>query len=386
MNPNITEQEILEISLNAPRALPSPEDYRYINIEHLAAGIAESPVDLKSFHIDFSQVPDLFQRKIGACTNHAYAEMYARRKARLTGQSWKPSPRFTYALCKIEDKIADPTEQGTFAVMPLKMGVKYGMCSDATLANDTTLGFDDYIFHRDIRNMPQGAFEEADQNRIPGYAQVGKFNNITAEQLKGAIMQYPDGVKLCLPVGSEWWTAADGTVTWDPAKILPIRKMVTQVSGHDITGTGWEIEDVTNRLKVFFRNHWSLDWANKDDGWFYFDQHVLSEAWVITEIPDALLAIVKSLPAEKDFGYQWTQDLKPGAQGEDVKNLQIALKIIGTFPFKQPITNYFGDITRKAVIDFQTEYKVASPEQIAAANGELGPLTRETINKMFLRN
>jgi hypothetical protein len=161
--------------------------------------------------------------------------------------------------------------------------------------------------------------------------------------------------------------------------------MVERISGHDITVTGYEIEATSGRLKVFFRNHWSLNWADQDTGWFYLDQHTLSEAWIVTEIPDALLALVKSLPAKSSFKPAFARDLKPGMTGPDVKNLQIALKIVGTFPFTQNVTEYFGPLTAKAVMDFQREYHVATEAQIVAANGEAGPKTTQALTKLLAK-
>lgn len=384
MQPGTTEQDIIEIGQRS-KSLPSPEDYRQVNAEHLFGAAPELSALPASYHIDYSDVPDLFQSKIGACTNHAYAEILIKRQQRLNGKKVKISPRFGYTMCKIEDGIADKTEQGTYCNMPFKIGVKYGFSTDDVVPNDTSLSFDDYIFNRDIRNMPKGAFESAAENRIPGYAQVGRSNNITESQLKQGLMNSVDGLSICMPVGSEWWTAKDGRVSWMTADIIPIRKVVTQVSGHDITMTGWEIEASSGRTKIYFRNHWSLNWADKDNGWFYLDQHTIAEAWMVTEIPDALLAIIKSLPSQKDFTHTWNADMHLGSRGDDVTALQIALKIVGTFPFNQPVTTYYGAITAQAVSDFQRKYKVASEMVIVKSAGGFGPLTRETLNKIFSR-
>ena len=384
-----------EMKMPGTGVVQSPEDYRYVNVVHVAGATPDAATMPASFHIDYSGVPDLYQRQIGACTNHAYAEIRMHRELRLTGATPLLSPRFTYALCKIEDGITDETNQGTYPVMPLKIGVKYGICTDATVPNDTTLSYTDYIYNKSVAQMPEGAFKEAQQYRIPGYAQVGSFNNVTAAALMQGLQHGLDGVKACLGVGTEWWTSVDGTVTWGKALIIPIRKMVTRESGHDITITGMEAEGA--RWRVYFRNHWSKNWASTsgieggtqpqdldgDNGWFYLDDHTLNEAWIITEIPDAILAIVKSLPKRDAFGYDWTQTLQVGSRGPDVQALQIALKVVGTFPFTEPTTTYFGPITKAAVMKFQREYNVASEADIISANGALGPKTRGVLNSMF---
>lgn len=376
----ITQKEMQEMGSGA---LESPEDYRYINSEHIAGATPDLGTFAQSFHLDFNKVPDVYQRKIGACTCHTAAEMKMRRNLRLSGSTRVVSPRFTYSLAKIEDGIADQTEQGTYPVMALKVGVKYGFASEDTCTNDTTLPFADYIYGKAIGNIPQAAFDEAANNKIPGYVQVGKFSNVTAANIMQALTQYQDGVKTCLPIGTEWWTDASGNATYDSLKILPIRKCVSVVSGHDIVITGWEIEAATKRVVFFFRNHWSTAWANQDNGWLYFDDHTITEAWAITEIPDALLSLVKSLPARNDFKPTFEKDLLVGETDADVQNLQIALKIVGTFPFAQNVTTYFGPLTKAAVMAFQKEYKVTSDEEIAEAAGKVGPKTRQALNKIF---
>lgn len=381
-------------------ALQSPADYRYINLASIAGA---APADLsafpRSFHVDFSGVPDMYQRQIGACTNHSFAEHLTHREQRLNPQTtYVASARFGYALSKIEDGVTPADEQGTYCVMPFKIGVKYGIASTAVVPNDTTIPYDAYIFSRNIHNIPAAAFTDADQHRIPGYVQVGQFGNVQPQDLLHALMQNPqDGVAFCLPLGSEWYTRASGGSSWAKADILPIRKMVSNISGHDVLATGFEIEEGTNRVKIFFRNHWSKAWASTggipnnaapenndgDNGWFYMDQHTITEAWMTSEIPDALLAIVKSLPAQKDFNHQWLTTIQVGSQGPDVTALQIALKIVGTFPFNQAVTDYFGAITQKAVMDYQRKYHVATEADIVAAAGACGPQTRDGLNRMF---
>lgn len=367
-------------------AIKSPEDYRYINLEHIAGAAPVTFPD--SYHIEYTAVPDVYQRKIGACTAHTPAEVAMHRVQRLGGSLKRYSPRFLYAMSKITDGIpASEGDCGTYCVQPFKVAMQYGIATEDTCPNDTTLSFDSYIYNRDPDNVGSAVFADADANRIfPGYVQVGKSGNVQLSDLKHGLMSGLDGVSLTLPVGAEWWTKADGTGSWASSDILPIRKMVVEVSGHAITITGWEDESGTGRTKIFFRNHWSTAWADGDNGWFYFDDHSgIIEAWMPSEIPDALLAIVKSLPARANFTPEFTTDIEIGAKGTDVQNLQITLKILGAFPFNQSVTSFFGPITAKAVMDFQKEYNVADAATIAAAGGRVGPLTRTTLNNLMAR-
>jgi hypothetical protein len=378
----------------------TPIDYRQINLSHIV-GPAPVPAPTTSIHIDFSKVPDMFQREIGACTCHAFAEIYTHRQQRLApSTAYVASPRFLYTTCRMDDGNGVAAgDIGTFCVQPFKEAVKWGVASQATVVNDTTLPYLAYVYEGIAANVPQAAFTEADKFRIPGYVQVGAHDNVTEANIIQAL-QMPDGadgITICLPVGAEWYTTPAGVDSWKMADIIPIRKVVTAIDGHQVACIGIDQEAATGRWKVYFRNHWSLNWAstsgieggtqpadiNGDIGWLYLDQHTLTEAWMISEIPDALLAIVKSLPAQADFSHLWSVDLKPGATGPDVQALQIALKITGDFPFLQPVTTYFGPITVAAVQSFQKHYNVANAATIAAAGGEIGPATRGVLNKMF---
>lgn len=67
------------------------------------------------------------------------------------------------------------------------------------------------------------------------------------------------------------------------------------------------------------------------------------------------------------------QNLEQGAHGEDVRQLQITLKVIGLLT-PDSITSYFGPKTRAAVMAFQKRQGI---EQL----GIVGPKTRSLLNK-----
>lgn len=383
-------------------ARKSPIDYRQIKLEHIAGAAPEVTAPL-NIMIDYSKIPALFQRQIGACQNHAFVEILMHRELRLTGAVTLLSPRFPYTMCKVEDGIPVDQDQGTYTNMPFKMAVKYGVASDAVVPNDTTLGIDAYVYNLTVAQMPPEAFTDADKHRIPGYVQVGSTDNVTLADLAQALQREPDGVEIQIALGTEFYTSQYGIVipkgqsSWARADITPIAKCVSPIDDHDITVTGLQTDAASGRTKVFFRNHWSTSWSSTSgdlggtrpvdtdggDSWFWFDDHTIVEAWIPSEIPDALLALVKSLPNAADFHHTFTKDLTPGMTDPDVMQLQIALKIIGTFPFNQSVTTYFGKNTAEAVMAWQTQENVATPAQIAAAAGSVGPKSLATLNKMF---
>ncbi|MFH1292164.1 MAG: peptidoglycan-binding domain-containing protein [bacterium] len=84
-----------------------------------------------------------------------------------------------------------------------------------------------------------------------------------------------------------------------------------------------------------------------------------------------------STPVTKDMGkdskYSFTKYLNIGSVGNGVQELQKLLKDLGYFTYTK-ITDYFGDITKKAVQAFQ---KAKGIDQV----GWVGPQTRSALNK-----
>jgi len=76
------------------------------------------------------------------------------------------------------------------------------------------------------------------------------------------------------------------------------------------------------------------------------------------------------------FSYIFTLTLKKGNQGSEVLNLQRALMLDSTVSPLGSITGYFGEITEKAVKDFQRRYDIR-------ITGQVGPLTRDKLNELF---
>lgn len=69
-----------------------------------------------------------------------------------------------------------------------------------------------------------------------------------------------------------------------------------------------------------------------------------------------------------------TQDLSSGVQSDQVVTLQLKLQELGYFPDSTQATGYFGPITKKAVIDFQSAEGLPT-------TGFVGPLTRNALGQ-----
>lgn len=82
--------------------------------------------------------------------------------------------------------------------------------------------------------------------------------------------------------------------------------------------------------------------------------------------------------------YRFDKDLVFGMKNNDVAMLQECLKYEELFPVNVPSTGYYGNITAKAVYQFQVKYSVAPQEELDALKGrKVGPKTRAKLNELF---
>lgn len=185
---------------------------------------------------------------------------------------------------------------------------------------------------------------------------------LTMDVLKNLI--YTNGaVVLLIRLGDEFWTAADGTVTWDENKILPLRPNKNLQSGHFI------VLGAFDENNVYFANWWSADWGRK--GYGYFQANYIPQIYQVGTLVDSLEKV--TLPA-------FIRDLTVGSTGPDVTALQRYLNLHGyTVAHSGPgsagqETNYFGELTRVAVSNLQ------KANGITPTAGYFGPVTRTWVN------
>jgi len=107
--------------------------------------------------------------------------------------------------------------------------------------------------------------------------------------------------------------------------------------------------------------------------------HSLATTGVFDSATRSVLGCVVDTTTMKQTSVSVARDLKFGMRGEDVKRLQVYLNTNG-FPvatsgygFAGNETTYFGELTRQAVIAFQTA------KGILPASGYVGPLTRQEL-------
>ncbi len=82
--------------------------------------------------------------------------------------------------------------------------------------------------------------------------------------------------------------------------------------------------------------------------------------------------------APENHSFSFDRDLSLGMRGEDVKNLQIILGKLGYYYYEDGATGYFGEVTKRALIDFQKD------NGLDPFSGTLGLKTGNFINNEYL--
>lgn len=317
------------------------------------------------------------QGQIGCCVGCTFEEIVAQivhAMSQATGIPYQElSFRFVYAVCKCLDGIED---QGTYPNLAAKVVRTYGVPLAIYCPNDVTLDHETFVYQRNLANIPAAAFADALTRRAGADITVP----LTQEGIQQAITYAKannGGVAILRSIGNTYWTAPDGTVTYDPAKLLPIRVQTQTVSGHEEFLYGYDFEPTTNRMRIYWLNHWSPSWAAKGRGWEYVD------VWLknIGEIR----VVVAAIPTNPNFTYAFKSDMKKGMQGPDVVALQHVLKIEGFFPEAQAFTGYYGDVTFNAVLQLQNKYKaeILTPIGLTYGTGNVGDATLKWLNAKY---
>ena len=343
-------------------AIPSPYDYR----DNYAKSVLMPPLVLPPAFDTTMPGPVLMQAQTPSCVSHSVAQVLQLHVYRSTGKLIDFSPRFLDVLAKRFD--GQPLDGGTIPRLVFKLAVQYGCATTATLPNDTSLPLAQY--RNDAVLTPQ-VFAEAAQYKIPGFIRIPD----TFYDMRQAVFLH-GAVSVLMQVGNTWWTALDGTSSWDPAQIDPLRVPVTTEGGHQIVVKGWT-DGVLNKL----RNSWSDQWDIKGEA--HYDPNAWAshtiEGWVVAEIPADVKSFLATLPGSTDFHYTWNNNLSIGQTNEDVKFLQIALMILGFLvPIPAEQLGIYGPKTAAAVAAYQL-YKHINPQ----APNSVGPRTRAALNSDF---
>lgn len=323
--------------------------------------------------IDMSWAKASMQGQIGCCVGCTGEEVVRRIVYLATGSTEELSWRFVYAVAKCLDGIQD---EGTYPNLVAKIIRKYGVPLAKYCPNDVTLDHESFVYHRNLANIPAEAFKDALLRRSGADMTVP----VSEEGIKQAINYAADnigGVMILRQVGDTYWKGPDGVSTWDPAKLLPIRVPSTFTSGHEEFLTKYDYEPGTGRMRIYWLNHWSPQWADNGRAWEYAD------VWLPHVVE--LRVVVKDVPVVPGFTYHFSKSLKRGDQGPDVVALQHVLMLEGLFPANQNFTGYFGDLTFSGVVALQQKYasEILTPIGLNHGSGFVGASTLKWLNSKY---
>lgn len=344
-------------------ALESPKDYRD-EFAASAVAVPPAPPTVSSFYFNMMNFPVLMQAKTPSCVNHWLATAMQIHWFKKTGKVIKFSPRFGDSLCKLYDN--QPIDGGTYPRLALKLASQFGMATEITVPNDTSLSVTVY---RNPNILTPDAYAEAALYKIPGYIQVP----LSAKAIRDYAYSF-GFVGINRSIGAEWWTPS-----WADKDIDPLRIPKTIVSGHMTGDYGWS----GNMCRL--RNEWSVAWANGGNADYDIIQWLpfFKEAWVIAEVPSDMKTFLADLPSPSNFHYQWNKDMNQG-QGpvDDIKLAQIALMILG-YMTPPPIDQlgFFGPRTAAAVLAYQMALGIPGAQVLGGS--VIGPKTRQALNIRF---
>lgn len=370
MNNTLTEESMRGIGTGGHA---SPPDSRDWTLSSVGAPVGSG----NGCFIDLSWRVASMQNKLGCCVGCTFEEIVAQIVhviAVANGLADQElSYRFVYAVCKCLDGIQD---QGTYPALAAKVVRTYGVPLAKFCPNDSTLDHETFVYQRNLANIPAQAFIDAKTRRstadftVPA-TQAGIMQAITYAKANGG------GVAILRQISDSYYTDAQGITTWDSARILPIRPPGTIISGHCESLYGYDFEPVTNRMRIYWLNHWSPAWAANGRGWEYAD------VW-LNDIIEIRVSVPHT-PTVQGFTYAWNNAMTRGAQGPDVVALQHVLKLEGLFPADQAFTGYYGDISFNAVIQLQQKYaaQILTPLGLIHGTGSVGAGTLAWLNENY---
>lgn len=189
------------------------------------------------------------------------------------------------------------------------------------------------------------------------------FSSVDMSQVKQAIFQ-GNGAVLAILGNNTCWTTANGEIEVPATGTLDW--------GHFIFLTGWVVR---NGKRFFeFVNSWGKEWG--DNGFGYLPEEYLLKGygyneWVVIEKP-----II-----DDSFSHVFNIDVKYGQTSEEIKWVQKALIKLG---YNTLVTGYYGDLTKKAVGQFQKDNGVYNPFIFWYNQSEyVGQKTRSVLNKLL---
>lgn len=247
-----------------------PRDYKDTHVRNLL-GSSGVPAHQDTNVPTQPTVPVIYQGQTPSCVPSSRTWGFHYKYFLENGTYLTLSPRMGYALDKAADGV--PNEQGTFPRTDLAQFQKLGECSTEDFPNDVTL--------------PLATYQNA--SLIPTQAAIDalRYNNIQyisvatdPDSIKAAIDDWKV-VFLLVQIDAQWWTAPNGTTSWDAKDVLPVRPPTVVTSGHQIAIYGYD------ENFYYFANSFGNAWGNNGFGTMPIKayQPFVKEAWSIEALP-----------------------------------------------------------------------------------------------------
>jgi hypothetical protein len=135
--------------------------------------------------------------------------------------------------------------------------------------------------------------------------------------------------------------------------------------------------DVINKTIV---NSWGESWSRDGLGSFSTnDYKPHSTAYFFTGLASEVKPPSSTLPKITEFKYNQVS-LRLGQKNENVRHLQIALRLLGFITKDEFLTGYYGTKTQEAVLSFQRQYMFKDRLEVEKLKGiQAGPKTNKEI-------
>lgn len=160
--------------------------------------------------------------------------------------------------------------------------------------------------------------------------------------------------------------------TWTSA----FPKIPTQVEWRHWVYAG-KAKKINGIKHIGFLNSWGTEVG--EDGWQWIPEKYFTTGHVWSGWTHILAPVVPP-----SFKHEFVSNLSFGQSGSEIIALQKALQLSGEFPKSVPTSGLYGDISRRAVLDFQVKYMVSPLAELMALQGKsVGPKTRQQLNILF---
>lgn len=262
---------------------PKVVDKRNFILEK-AQAVAPFPASYKT---DISMIPVFDQKKIPDCVENSITFVKKYHESKSVSPAPDLSRRFLATWTVIRDGF--PISEGTSVQNALYEAHKRGICESQFLADDHTL--DEKTFTDSVKLTPL-ANANGVKHTIENYAFL---SDTSANGLKNAI--YQNGlVVVGALINQNWWTDANGNVSWDAKDILPIRPPTTKdasvdttLSGHAFVLYGYD------ETYFYFVNSFSTDWGQGGKGYFGVNEvpFIYEAATIVDLSPQTVQAITQ---------------------------------------------------------------------------------------------